>query len=38
MADRRIRHKDVDGRDAQSTHPSKEAAVVQALHLERRPR
>jgi hypothetical protein len=36
LADWRIRHKDAEGRDAQSTHPSKEAAIVQALHLERR--
>jgi hypothetical protein len=31
----RIRHKDT-GRDAQSTPASKDAAIVQALHLERR--
>ena len=36
MADWGICHKDAEGRDTQSTHPSKEAAIVQALHLERR--
>jgi len=36
MSDWRIRHKDVDGRDAQSTRLSREAAIVQALYLERR--
>ena len=36
MSDWRIRHKDADGRDAQSVRLSREAAIVQALYLERR--
>jgi hypothetical protein len=36
MSDWRIRHKDADGLDAQSIHLCKEAAIVQALFLERR--
>ena len=36
MSDWRIRHKDADGRDAQSVQLSREAAIVQALFLERR--
>ena len=36
MSDWRIRHKDADGRDAQATLFSREAAIVQALFLERR--
>jgi hypothetical protein len=36
MSDWRVRYEDADGRDAQSVHPSREAAIVQALHLERR--
>jgi hypothetical protein len=36
MSDWRILYLDDDGRDVQSSHPSKEAAIVQALHLERR--
>jgi hypothetical protein len=34
MSDWRIRHKDADGRDAESTRLCKEAALVQALYLE----
>jgi hypothetical protein len=36
MSDWRIRYQDADGRDAQSIHLSREAAIVQALFLERR--
>jgi hypothetical protein len=36
MSDWRIRHKDADGRDAQSMRLSREAAIVEALYLERR--
>jgi hypothetical protein len=36
MSDWRIRHQDADGRDAQTTRLCKEAAIVQALYLERR--
>ena len=36
MSDWRIRHKEPDGRDAQSTQLCREAAIVQALFLERR--
>jgi hypothetical protein len=36
MFDWRIRHKDAEGHDAQSIRLGKEAAIVQALFLERR--
>jgi hypothetical protein len=36
MSDWRIRHKDAEGHDAQSIRLGKEAAIVQALYLERR--
>jgi hypothetical protein len=36
MSDWRIRHQDADGRDAQSIRLSREAAIVEALFLERR--
>jgi hypothetical protein len=36
MSEWRIRLQDVDGRDLQSIHPSRETAIIQALHLERR--
>lgn len=36
MSDWRIRHQNAEGRDAQSTQLSREAAIVQALFLERR--
>jgi hypothetical protein len=36
MSDWRIRHKDPEGRDAQSIRFCREDAVVQALYLERR--
>jgi hypothetical protein len=36
MSDWRIRHKDAEGRDAQSTRLCQEDAVVRALYLERR--
>ena len=36
MSDWRIRHKDADGHEAQSIRLSREAAIVQALYLERR--
>jgi hypothetical protein len=36
MSDWRVRHKDAEGNDAQSTQLSREAAIVQALFLERR--
>jgi hypothetical protein len=36
MSNWRIRHKDADGRDAQSIRLSREAAIVEALFLERR--
>jgi hypothetical protein len=36
MSDWRIRHKDADGRDAQSIRLCREAAIVEALYLERR--
>ena len=36
MPDWKVFYRDDRHRDAQSTHTSKEAAIVQALHLERR--
>lgn len=36
MSDWRIRHRDAEGRDAQSVRLSREAAIVEALYLERR--
>ena len=36
MSDWKVFYPDNHRRDAQSTHTSKEAAIVQALHLERR--
>jgi hypothetical protein len=36
MSDWRIRHRDAEGRDAQATQLCREAAIVQALFLERR--
>jgi hypothetical protein len=36
MSDWRIRHKNAEGHDAQSIQPCREAAIVQALFLERR--
>jgi hypothetical protein len=36
MSDWRIRHRDAEGLDAQSTQLSREAAIVRALFLERR--
>jgi hypothetical protein len=36
MPDWRVFYRDDQHRDAQSTHTSKEAAIGQALHLERR--
>ena len=36
MSGWRVFYRDDHRRDAQSTHTSKEAAIVQALHLERR--
>ncbi len=36
MSDWRIRHRDAEGRDAQSTQLCREAAIIQALYLERR--
>jgi hypothetical protein len=36
MSDWRIRHKDADGHDAEATLLCREAAIVQALYLERR--
>ena len=36
MSDWKIFYRDDHGRDVQSAHPSREAAIVQALHLERR--
>jgi hypothetical protein len=36
MSDWRIRHQDAEGRDAQATQLCREAAIVQALFLERR--
>src|SRR5271163_855722 len=36
MPDWKVFYRDDHYRDAQSTHTSKEAAIVQALHLERR--
>jgi hypothetical protein len=36
MSDWRIRHRDADGRDAQATRLYREAAIVQALFMERR--
>jgi hypothetical protein len=36
QAERKVFYRDDHRRDAQSTHASKEAAIVQALHLERR--
>jgi hypothetical protein len=36
MSDWRIRYGDANGRELQSIHPSREAALIQALHLETR--
>jgi hypothetical protein len=36
MSDWRIRHRDADGRDVQAVRLSREAAIVEALYLERR--
>jgi hypothetical protein len=36
MSDWKIRHQDAGGRDTRSTQLSREAAIVQALYLERR--
>jgi hypothetical protein len=36
MSDWRIRHRDADGRNAQAIQLNREAAIVQALFLERR--
>jgi hypothetical protein len=36
MSDWRIRHRDAEGRDAQAIQLNREAAIVQALFLERR--
>jgi hypothetical protein len=36
MSKWRIRHQDADGHDAQSISLSREAAIVEALYLERR--
>jgi hypothetical protein len=36
MSDWRIRHKEADGRDAQTVQLSREAAIIPALFLERR--
>ena len=36
MSDRRIRHQDAGGRDAQSIRLNREAALAQALFLKRR--
>src|ERR1700729_4349504 len=36
MSDWKVFYRDDHRRDAQSTHTSKDAAIVQALHLERR--
>ena len=36
MSDWKVFYRDDHHRDVQSTHTSKEAAIVQALHLERR--
>ena len=36
MSDWKVFYRDDHHRDAKSTHTSKEAAIVQALHLERR--
>jgi hypothetical protein len=36
MSDWKVLYRDDHHRDATSTHTSKEAAIVQALHLERR--
>jgi hypothetical protein len=36
MSNWRVFYRDDHRRDAQSTHTSKEAAILQALHLERR--
>jgi hypothetical protein len=38
MSGWKVFYRDDHRRDAQSTHTSKEAAIVQALHLERRQR
>ena len=38
MSDWKVFYRDDHRRDAQSTHSSEEAAIVQALHLERRQR
>jgi hypothetical protein len=36
MSDWKLFYRDENGRDAQSTHSSRETAIVQALHLARR--
>jgi hypothetical protein len=36
MSDWRIRYGNANGRELQSIHPSREAALIQALHLETR--
>jgi hypothetical protein len=36
MSDWKVFYRDDNGRDAQSTRSSREAAIVQALHLARR--
>jgi hypothetical protein len=36
MSDWKVFYRDDNGRDTQSKHPSKEAAIVQALLLDRR--
>ena len=36
MSDWKIFYRDDHSRDVQSIHPSREASIIQALHLERR--
>jgi hypothetical protein len=36
MSDWKLFYRDEDGRDAESTYSSREATIVQALHLARR--
>jgi hypothetical protein len=36
MSDWKIFYRDDHGRDVQSTHPSRNASIIQALYLERR--
>ena len=36
MSDWKVFYRDDNGRDAQSTHSSREAVIIQALHLARR--